>query len=209
MNSDISFKRYKRYYTYITPLLRGKRVKSYTYLILTFFTAAFFAFSAIRPTVKTVINLRRQIIDGRHSDSRLQEKIKSLSLGQEMISNIAGDFPTIEGVIPKKPNVSFLLKQVENLTATNPLSIHSLSFETVPLRKDGLNPAFKPKTTLRSITFVFTLKGSYENLVLFLENAQGLRRILILEDLRITKEGARIEEGVLSLTAKARAFYRD
>ena len=207
MRAEDSFKRYKRYYTYITPLLKGKAVKSYTYLILTFFTAAFFAYSAIKPTVKTIVNLRRQVVDGRYTDSKLQEKINSLSSGQEIISKIAIDYPVIEAALPKKPTLDLLVKQLENLASASFVSFNFLSFQGLPLRKNSPEPAIESKTNLKEISFNFAVKGSYENLILFLENSRRLRRLLTIEDIQISP--ARAEENLLTLSVQAKAFYQD
>jgi len=203
------FKRYKRYYTYITPLFTSKRIRDYTYFVLTFFTAAFFSFSAIKPTVRTIAGLRRQIIDGRYSDSKLQDKINALSEGQEIISNVGSDLSLIGEAIPKRPTIDFLLRQLENLAQASTVSFHSLSFEGVPLRQNGDLPVVKPETVLKEISFNFSIKGNYENIILFLEKTRSLRRLLVLENIQIQKGKTKDEGEVLILSGKAKAFYRD
>lgn len=209
MEQRTFFKRYKRYYTYIAPRLTPKRIRDYTYLVLTFFTAAFFSFSAIRPTVRTIAGLRRQIIDGRYSDLKLQDKITALSKGQEIISNMGDDLSLIEEAIPQRPTVDFLLRQLENIAQASMVSFHSLSFDGLPLRKNGVLLTIKTETTLKEISFNFSIKGNYENIIAFLEKTRSLRRLLVLENIQIQKGKTKDKGEFLVLSGKAKAFYRD
>lgn len=209
MKTDIPFKKYKRYYTYIPPFLKTKIVRNYTYLILTFFTTAFFAFSAIKPTINTIMKLRRQIIDARISEQKLQEKINALSSGQDLLSTIGNDIEIIESSLPSQPEIGPFVKQIENLAAANLLSFQSLSFGSLPLRKNSSIIKIKPRANLQECSFNFSLRGYYENLLRFLENSQNLRRFLIFEDIHISKGKDKEDKNILVLTAKAKIFYRD
>lgn len=210
MKTDDYFKRYKRYYTFITPYLNNQKVKDYTYVILTFFTAAFFAYAAIKPTVQTIASLKRQLVDGKEADLKLQEKIRALSIGQETIASVGNDLLTIEGVIPTKPTVDFLVKQLENLAVVSSVKFNSLSFGTVPL-KNGQNSNQVPKVNseLKDITISFSVIGNFENINSFLEKARGLRRLLVIGDVSIAKTKGSTEEKILSLTASTKSFYRN
>ena len=210
MEKDNYFKKFKRYYTSITPYLKNKKVKDYSYLILTFFTAAFFAYAAIKPTLKTIISLRRQILDGREVDTKLQKKITALSLGQETISNIGNDLPYVEEVIPNRPAIDFLVKQLENLALANSVSFNSLSFGAVPLRGTvTLGKSVKTKDDLGDILINLRVKGNFGNLISFLEKAGKLRRLLVIDNFSISKGKSEADEKVLSLTAHSKAFYRN
>jgi Tfp pilus assembly protein PilO len=202
----IFFKAYKRYYTFIPSLLKQKRIRSYLYVILTFFTSAFFAVTAIKPTINTIIGLNRKIADGQEVDRVLKEKIIALSKGQQLMSEISGDLPIIEEAMPAKPNLDLLVKQVENLASASSVTFTSLTFNNLQLRKSGVA---NQKARLNNADFSFEIKGSYKNLITFLNDSHRLRRLLTLEDVRIAKPSSNSEGKELTLRATVKAYYRD
>lgn len=197
------FKKYKRYYHYLGPVFRKKTVKSYTYLILTFFTASFFAFSAIKPTVVTITKLNRKISDARYSNQLLEEKIKTLSLGQELISSLGNDLNVLGESLPKKTNLDRLINQIKSVSLNSSTKITSLSFSVVSLReeKNSIN-----QRSLRTIPFQITVEGEYLSLLSFIENIQQLRRLITIEEITITKKTEK--EGVfkLNLSSKVNTY---
>lgn len=205
----ISSKSYQRYYTYIPSLLKFKLVRSYLYLILTFFTSAFFAITAINPTINTIVNLNRKIIDGREVDRVLKEKITALSNGQRLISDFSSDLPVIEAAMPSKPSLDLLVKQVENLASASAVTFNSFTFSNLLLRKPQGNSAASLPAKLNNVNFSFEVKGNYKNLMAFLSNSHRLRRLLTLENVKINKASEKSDEKELLLKATVKAYYRD
>src|SRR3990167_7353762 len=105
IEEELMKKRYNRYYTWIGPLLKKPQTRAYTFLILSIFTVAFFVFFAIRPTINTIIGLRKQIEDDQIVDTKLQDKINALSQIQAELDVLQPDLPLIDTALPTKSEV--------------------------------------------------------------------------------------------------------
>jgi Tfp pilus assembly protein PilO len=197
----IEYSRYSRYSKKLIPLLKKGKTKAYGMLVLSFFTASFFGIFAIRPTVTTIVRLRREIRDQRSVETALSEKITALSSLDQLYRQIEGDLPVVETVLPSQPQINGLLILIERIATENNLRILSVQFQPV-----DLIPSSSEEKTFRTtpISFTVTFVGSYPDLISSLANFHSTNRLLTVETIEIGKhrEG---EELLLSLNG--RGYY--
>ena len=78
----VNKKKSKISYQSVSQSFKRKKTQAYTMFILSLFTISFFSIFAIRPTLKTVTSLHREIEDLEKIDEKLTTKINQLISAQ-------------------------------------------------------------------------------------------------------------------------------
>lgn len=199
-------KRYKRYYTWIGPLLKKPQAKAYTFLILSIFTVAFFIFFAIRPTINTIIGLQKQIKDNQEVDTKLQDKINSLSQLQAELEVIQPDLPVLDAALPTKSEVVSLIKSLESLAKENNASLSAMQIGTAMLsevapaeiivrpinQSTAAAPLPEPVQELIPVSFVLTVEGNYADIANLIKKITNLPRIISTQSVVVLKSSGKI-----------------
>lgn len=214
--------RFSRYYKRLDPLIKNRRNQAYTLVVLSLLTISFFGFFAVRPTLKTIASLRKQIEDRTLLNTQLEEKINALINAQENYQQIEARLPLVYSLLPHKAEFPRLLRHLELLADSNNATISSIQFEPVVVyAKDGVIVDATDSSELEQkdestaiadpatpIPFTLSVKGTYEELMSFLRQLTQLERIITLEamDLTLENTGA-AAENMLTLSIKAKAYY--
>ena len=204
MDNDRSFLKYNRYYKYIEPFFKAPIVRTYTGLILSILTISFFIVFAIRPTIKTIISLNRQTIDGRVTDQKLQDKINALSLAQSEYSQFTNEMPIILGSLPENSSVAPFLRLFEGASQASGTTINSFQLTTVNLLDP---PSSKKELTLRETGFTVVVTGTYNNLLSFLEILRKLQRIIIIDSIGIGTSRDKENRSLLQLNLTGKIYF--
>ena len=196
------FHHYQRYYRNLQVLYKKPAVRDFTFVILSLLTAAFFGFFAIKPSLKTIGELVKDVKDKKLASEKLEQKVKALSLAQREYANLRADLPSIYAVLPQKSEFSKLAKQIEYLAGKNDVFLLGLRFQKTNLFGEE-------KKELESLGFDFNVGGEYRNLQNFLKDLEKLERIVVIETLGFSKEKAGREEALfpLSLRISAEGYY--
>lgn len=225
-NYRTEYNRYRRYFTQLEPMVKTPVARAYFSLIASLFALSFFGAFAIRPTVKTIIGLRKEIADARFTNNKLQEKINALSEAQTQYSLVQTEVPTVLAALPKTPEFSTLLRQIEGIAVASGATVSGIQFQSVVMFGGAARgkqapqistPSGDAKTTSSSnqpednylgvtpIPFTLSLRGSYTNITAFLVSLTHLSRLINVNSLIISSgQGGNIE---LSLNIQSRAFY--
>lgn len=197
--------RYQRYFTNVTALYEKKQVRTYTGVILSLLTVAFFSFFAIRPTLITIASLVKEIENKRMIAQKLQEKIDAITIAQAEYAAVSSEFPLVEEALPQEPNLPLFIRQLETLTVQNRVTLRTIQFSQVNLRgKLVAEPDLVKKGEVSKVTFSLSASGSYQNLKTFLQSLEDLRRFVVISSFGF-KTGEK-EEGqplILSVTGDA------
>lgn len=201
--NEHSLKRiYKRYYTFLGPLMGQPKARAYTFLGISLLTVAFFIFFAIRPTINTIIGLQKQIQDDREVEKKLQEKINALSQLQAEYEIIQPDLPVLDAALPVAPEVSDLIKTAEKLAGDNQASLSAMQVSETMLsedKKDTLDTAQKTAanknkpagvskpSTATPISMVFTTETDYVNVIKMISAINRLPRLYSLQSVTMLK----------------------
>lgn len=190
--------RYRHYYIALTPFLKSPRAKAYTMLIFSFLAVAFFGFFAIRPTIRTIIELNRQIKDQRFLDQALEEKIKALVLAQEEYELIQKDLPLVFETLPQKANFPPFVQKVEENASNSGLTLGSFSFQAIEL-----SPLKVGTAAASPIPFRLDIGGSYPDLFSFLKTLERSKRLVSFQNFAFKKgEGEEKDKLKLQLEGK-------
>lgn len=225
-NYRTEYNRYRRYFTSLEPMVKTPVALAYFSLIASLFALSFFGAFAIRPTVKTIVGLRKEISDARITNNKLQEKINSLSEAQTQYSLVQNDVPVVLAALPKNPEFSILLKQIENIVVASGATVSGIQFQSVPMfgkvARDGQTvrtatssaSTTNPSPTLDQpgnsemitpVSFSLVLRGSYSNITAFLTSLSQLSRLISVDSFAISSaQGGNVE---LSLNIQSKAFY--
>lgn len=217
--------RYRRYYQKFEPLFKTRQVQAYIMVALSLFTIAFFGAFAIRPTLKTIAVLRRQIGDKTLVKQNLEEKIDNLILAQEEYQHVETDLPTLYSLLPEKAEFPSLLRKLEVLTVENGASISGIQFDPIVLYGETPPPAdqsppvypaeAQPSGTDATSTpapqpvvnfsiplfFDIVLTGPYETLLNSLNQLTKLDRLITIESADFTNSTH------LTVSIQSKAYY--
>lgn len=196
--------------TYFQKYWQSKKQKTYTSLGLSLILILIFGIFALRPTLLTVIELREKLSQGQKANTRLDEKIQSLSQAQVNYEKVKTELPLIEAALPKDPKILDFLNKVDFLAKKNELLIDKVQAQGISLQsqtkaanetaQDNQDTAHNP----REITFSFNAKGYYPNLRSFLNELQALERAVNLDEIGIEKPK---DEDNLNLSLKGMVYY--
>ncbi len=202
VNYKRGFHRYQRYYRNLQVFYKKPAVRDFTFVILSFLTAAFFGFFAIKPSLATIGELVKNVKDKRLASEKLEQKVNALSLAQREYASLQADLPSVYAVLPQKSDFSKLAKQIEYLAGKNNVFLLSLRFQKTNLFGEE-------KKELVSLGFDFNIGGEYINLQNFLEDLESLERIVVIEALGFSKKKAGREESLfpLSLRVSTKGYY--
>lgn len=200
-NRQKPYHQYHRYYQRLGSLYQDQAVKDVTFLALSLLTVAFCGFFAIKPGLKTISGLVKEIRDKRGASQKLEQKINSLSLAQKEYLRVQPDLVYIEAALPKRSEFSQFIKQLEYLAYKN--NVQLISFK---LEKADLLPA-EPKSELVTLAVDFGAAGNYEDLKKFLTDLEKLERLVILKNFDFTEEKSGLkEENSIMLTIQAQIY---
>lgn len=195
----------RKYGKKAVTLLSSKKGQAYTYLILSFFTMAFFGYFAIKPTLTTIAKLYKQIEDRRQVDKKLTEKIVSLIKAKEDYDLISGALPALNTALPSSPDIIQMLSTIELNSTTAQATISSFTMQEVVLSTQSSTLA-NSKLEPISIPFSISISGSYEKIQRFIHQLVSNPRIIKIESLNISPSD---QEGIvtISVSAEAEGFY--
>lgn len=195
-------RRFSRYYTALEPLWARPKVQAYTMLILSLFTMSFFGYFAIRPTLTTIMTLRRQIKDANLVDQKLQEKINALSSASVEYEAIKPDLQIILTALPPEAKFAGFVKNLEKISSESGVIIADLSFQTINLSYQEATSAAKEIP----IGFNLTISGNYSNLADFVRRLTSFERLATIGKMKFaTSEGE--EKESLRLTLTGQTYY--
>ena len=193
--------KYFRYYTYIEPVLKSPIIKTYGYAIFTIVMTIVFIIFAIKPTLETILVLQKKLTSQQEIVSKLDEVIESLQTAQDNYRKIDDNILLkVNVAVPDNPDLTNLIRSLENTTAQTEASISALQFQPVVI--DQNNP--KENYTLQELAFTFNVEGSYDNLKLILQNLKSNIRLVTIDNLSFNKvQGGK----TLLMSVTGKAYY--
>lgn len=210
VNSKFIFEQYRRYYQALRPVMSRASTRSYTTLIFSLLAISLFGWYAIRPTVRTILFLRREIADKTMLDQRLEEKITALIEAQAAYEGVQPRLSLIPQALPETPEVIDVVIQIRNLALASGASVSAIQVSTVPILGPGARlPTPSPAThsqppptdnnetsgeqttsnegTKDQLNFPLTtmVAGPYPVVKSFLEGVMNMRRLVGIETLTL------------------------
>ncbi len=186
-------------------ILKKPKNQAYFVLILSFFTIAFFGFFAIRPTIKTILQLNREIQDNRDLNQKLSEKINALAQVQSDYELIRGAIPALYNAVPKTAEFPILVSTLEQIGQKTDASISAISINNVVIAPASARPGGAKEPT--QVTFQAAYNGRYDQLLAALELLLNDKRIMTLDSVSFVINPVKKDSAVMSITLDGEGYY--
>ncbi len=219
-NYKTELERYRRYYQSLEPILGKPRSQSYTAVIFSFLVVSLFGLYAIRPTIQTILTLKREIQDKTIISQKMEDKIGALIEAQSAYNQVESSLPIINQALPADPNAIPLIIQLRNLANLSGVTLTTVQMPTVGLLgKDATSAAQAEAANVspqRSFEFSISIVGPYSAIQAFLAGLQEMRRIVTINSIAVTTEkttepiasGSAVPIGQqLQLTMRLTSYY--
>lgn len=154
-------------------------------LLITVIAVLFLALFAIRPTLSTMSTLLKDIEDKKKVDEALTKKAAALSTLNSDIVPMTSELAALDKVIPNTPDLDGLLRRIEKLASEKPIVISSIRSAIVPKENDL---ELKGTPQLSSYTIQMNIKGSYTNVMAFLDGLTTMDREVKLVNLSLATQ---------------------
>lgn len=201
---------YRRYYQKLEEFTQQPNNRMYTTTIFSFLAISLFAWYAIRPTVQTILFLRREIKDNQEVAKKMEEKISALVVAQSAYQQVASQVPLVSGALPKSPDVVSLVSQLRNLAAATNASLSAVQIPTVPLLGQDASQSATPQKGTGDFSLTVTAAGPYTALQDFLKGIISMRRITSIELMSLvpSRDGKSSPgASAIQLTLKLKTYY--
>ncbi|MFC1626742.1 type 4a pilus biogenesis protein PilO [Patescibacteria group bacterium] len=211
--NDKSNDQYKRYYRSLEPILEKPKNRAYTATVFSFLAVSLFGWYGIRPTLQTIISLRREIQDSIEVNTQMEHKIVNLLEAQSSYQQIRPQLPLLGEALPNDPDVIPFVFQIRNLANNVEASVSAISVPTVPLLGKEATQSMSQKDKEQPITVpvTFSVIGNYESIKSFIDGIVNMRRLALVRSMSVQqsheKSSIFSSEQQLLLTVKADAFY--
>lgn len=193
--------RYKKYYQSLEPLLLSPKKRQFTTVIFSFLAISLFGWYAIRPTIQTILYLKRELKDKTKVNQQMEEKISALIEAQASYQNIETDLPLLTQALPNNPNIILLVSALRTLANESEASLSGIQAADIPIlagetpvstqsaaATENPDQPVKPavpsgKNKTVEIPVSVTLSGPYFSITSFLDGLVNLRRIVSIESI--------------------------
>lgn len=191
-NYKTEMSRYRKYYQTLEHVVGRPKSHLYTTAIFSFLVVSLFGWYAIRPTIQTILFLRREIADDQIVNQKMEDKITTMIQAQSNYQAIADKLPLLTDALPDDPDAIRVVAALKNLSQSLAASISALSVAQVPLTSQTPSatasavsePASK-KEKIAAIPISLTVSGPFSSLATFLDGVLSMRRILTIENFTI------------------------
>jgi Tfp pilus assembly protein PilO len=182
----------------------SERNQKFLGLSLTLFAIAFFGFFAIKPTVSTILELRKEISDGEFVLNQLDTKIKNLTELRKQYANLEGDLPIINNAITIQPDVQVLFAQIQAIGQSSNISIKKLqNFEVEVIKNDN-----SVNKNYYSYSFTVAGSGTFESIINFAQTLTSMERIISIDTFSVSNATSD-NNGSLDFNIQGTAYFKD
>jgi Tfp pilus assembly protein PilO len=178
------YARYKRYYQSLEPAFKKPAGRAYTAVIFSFLVISLFGWYAIRPTMQTIFELKREIIDKTDVNKKMEDKISALIEAQAAYQTVEQSLPLLDQALPENSDAVRAAAQLQALAQDSHIAISNLSLAAIPLTT---NPG--TTNTLANFPVLLTVTGAYPDIKTFIQGILNLRRIMEIDSMNFTPVG--------------------
>lgn len=204
---------YRKYYHALEPMLAKPKTKQYSTVIFFFLVVALFGWYAIKPTVQTILYLRREIVDKKAVNQKMDEKIQALIEAQALIETAGQRTSYIDDATPLNPNAIDVVRILNSLASNAGATISAIQVDSTPMLPGATASASKAYS-VKDVGFSITMgiEGQYSALSNFLTSLLTIRRIVTIESITFSpnkKPSSFVPlSPTIQLVLKLNAYYR-
>jgi Tfp pilus assembly protein PilO len=202
MNNDKVLVKNKYFPT--LPYLTQERSQKFFSIVLTLCALSLFGFFAIKPTISTILRLKKEISDNQFVFNQMETKIKNLTELRKQYFSLQGDLPMIMNTITAQPDVPILFAQIQSIAQASNISIGKLqNFEVEVLRNDK-----SADKNYYSYSFSVAGAGSFEDISKFILKLTDMERVVNIDMFSINNISDKNQES-LGFDIQGVAFFKD
>lgn len=179
-------------------------------LVLSLFVVAIFVVFALRPTILSIVTLKKTITISEETLGKLNDKVVDLQKASTQLETLQPYLSIINKNIPNNGAMySPLTAAVEILAIQAGVRIESENLGPTLLFSRILSP-FTPNKSQSVVSMPFAIRviGTYPATSLFLTNLLSMERIVGIESVTIAKEAVtKTAEQVVSLNISGSIYY--
>lgn len=177
---------FRRYAKNLEPLLKKPQNRVYTATVLSFLVVSLFIWYAIRPTIQTILTLRREIADNIEVSKSMEAKISSLVQAQAAYQAAVDRLPLVDQAVPETSQPVLALTAIRDLANQSGATISAIQLGSAKLT----NPPATSSAALlnqkaEKTSFSISVDGKYASLNTFLISLINLRRIITINSITI------------------------
>lgn len=195
--------RYRRYYTYLEPVIADPLVRGYFGLVASFLLIAFFLVFALSPTIDTILALRKKIADQRATVTALDTKISNLIIAQENYSQVESLIPILETALPGVPAPQVAISQIVEFASSSGVVVTAAQFKSVPLVGDLATPPTVAEG-LSSLAFSLAVTGTRDAVTRYLKELEQALRFIRFTNVTFS---AAADSSQISVDAAGLTYY--
>lgn len=204
------YTRYKGFFLDILNVYNSKpNLKIYLELILSLTTIIIFAIFAIKPTILTIVEINNEIKGKEATIAKLEKKLSDLQKASSLLQNQSQNLKLIDESVPTNADIEKAIRQIETLSSNNSVKLSSLTSADLILK--GTADKKKKNSELKSLPnssnelpISFSVSGEYQNLYLFLQSIENLRRPLKMDSFIFASTKSTDDKKLITLTITGR-----
>lgn len=196
----------KSKYLELLPKLKEKKTQKFTTLILTLAAFSFFGFFAISPTISTIVQLQKELEDNKFVNSKLEEKIKNLSLLQQRYNILKNDLEVATLAVPINPKVSYFTGQVQAISQDTNVILSGIQINEIELTKTLILSPLPDDNPNSYSYFNFSVgaRGPYDNIMDFLYSMSTFDRIVVFDNVSVGKN----DDNTFTINIRGKAYFK-
>lgn len=204
---------YRKYYRSLEPILKQPKTKQYSTVIFFFLTVALFGWYAMRPTIQTILYLRKEIVDKKLVNTQMDEKINALIEAQAILETIQPQLEIIAYTVPIYPQAVDIARQLKKLAESSQASLSAIQIASVPIlvaTPSAALPSYAVKHT--TIPINVSIDGPYNVLASFMSGLLAMQRILTIDSISFSPGKSGLPQAGLNeirLQLKLTAYYQN
>jgi Tfp pilus assembly protein PilO len=203
-----------------TQALKSKNVQDYSYAIMFFLVASFFAFAVIRPVLGIAVSIRREGEDLKRVNETYEKNITRVLELQSEIENVRSKRYLLDEALPAQPQIQDVIEDIQQAGSDAQVEILSVEIDPLTLKSAPGAKVKKPavkKTNQKSTTQAQTIGASidvatsFDGVNALLQAIVNQRRVKRINAVRVTLvKGKKTDEPSvvkLNVTIELEGYY--
>jgi Tfp pilus assembly protein PilO len=185
-NYKEEYERYKRYYQSLEPATPVRQ--AYTAIIFSFLVISLFGWYAIRPTMQTILTLKREIADKTEVNKKMEDKISMLIEAQATYQEVEPALLIIDQALPITSDALRAALNLQALASDSHVTITNIAISAIPLTNDTSPGGHEQTASSKLVNFPVSLSviGAYVDVKQFIQGILNLRRIIQIDAMVFT-----------------------
>ncbi|MBP9670417.1 type 4a pilus biogenesis protein PilO [Candidatus Woesebacteria bacterium] len=179
-------------------------------LVLSVFLMSVFVVFALRPTILSIVNLKKTISESKKVLQQLETKVNFLQKASNQLETLRPVIPNINNSIPNNGAMySPITLAIDELAYQVGVIVESESLGPTLLYSRILSP-FTPNKNQKVVELSFSLRvsGGYSEVTDFLNMMMKMERIVLVDNVTIAKQaGAKNSTASVTMNVSGLAFY--